>query len=127
MRLPTRFRVRTLMLVVALVALGFGAAFELRNHAKRDRLLKSESRLYEAAAWHWEQALVCRDSEGKRPYPPAARRKLFATRGAAAYLGNFRSWADESECNFYWARRLFDQADGQKMMREPLEARLLLP
>jgi hypothetical protein len=52
MRLPTRFRVRTVISVVALVALAFGIPAERMNHRRRDRLLQAAAWQLDRAAWH---------------------------------------------------------------------------
>jgi hypothetical protein len=130
MRLPTRLRVRTLMLIVALVAFGFGVTFELANRARRDRLLRVESERYERAARHWAHALHCRIAEGRKvPYRPAERLKVWPrdhTLGSVPPAG-FPSWELESQTHEYWAQRIYDEAEGARQARKAVEARLLLP
>jgi hypothetical protein len=104
MKLTTRFRVRTLMAIVASVALGFGVTFELKNHAERDRLLKVQFKIYRYAAIHQMRALECKIAEGKLPYRPAERMKLLSSDLTRGWLpgGVFPSWQVECEYHKYY-------------------------
>jgi hypothetical protein len=131
MRLTTRFRVRTMMAIIAFIALGFGVTFELKNHAERDRLLRRRDDCYRQAAIHYKRALECKLAEdAQHPYRPAERVKLSASdrvRGSFMPPGGFRSWQAEYSDHLYWGSRMYDQADGWEQNLEAVEARLLLP
>jgi hypothetical protein len=137
MKLTSRFRVRTLMALVALVALGFGVAFEVRNHAERDRLLKARLNPYRHASVHLMRALECKSAMDRQaPYRQAKRMELLSsdpTRGRLP-VGPFRSWQEEFEWHMYWGNRLFYQTQGEHVARDKyvdeiqaVEAKLLLP
>jgi hypothetical protein len=131
MKLTTRFRVRTLMALVALVAVGFGVAFEWTNHAERDRLLKLQLNRYRYAAFHQKRALECQSAEARQlPYRPAERMKLLSDDPTRGWLPgrNFRSWEEESSHHMYWGNRYFDVSQGKFADDlRAVEARLLLP
>ena len=115
MRLPTRFRVRTMMAIVAIVALGFGITFELKNHADRDRRLTLQADLYRRAAIHFKRALECKAAkETHLPYRPADRAKLLAGDLVRSPVppGGFPSWQAEMLNHEYWGARIYDQTDG---------------
>jgi hypothetical protein len=78
MTLRPRFRVRTMMAIIARIALGFGISFELKNHAERDRLLKRMAGCYREAAIHFMRAWECDGAEKvNKPYSSAERTKLW--------------------------------------------------
>ena len=63
MKLPVRFKVRTLLAIVALVAITLGGSIEWRNRRGRDRCLEREARLLKQIGWHQRQAIYCRRAE----------------------------------------------------------------
>ena len=63
MKLPIRFRVRTLLVAVALVALTLGSAIGWVNHREFDSQLELDARLFRQIAWHLRQANICRADE----------------------------------------------------------------
>ena len=130
MRLPTRFRVRTMMTIVAMVAFGFGITFELKNHAERDRLLARQADQYRQAAIHHKRALECKVAlETNQPYRPADRVKLLAGDRVRSPIppGGFPSWQAEMLYHEYWGNRIYDQADSWDKNLAVVEARLLIP
>jgi hypothetical protein len=130
MKLPTRFRVRTLMAIVALVAIGFSVAFELKNHAERDRLLRRRADGYRLAAIHRMRTLECKLAWDRQdPYSSVERAKLLAGDrvGMPIPPGGFRSWEGEMLNHQHWGDRFFDVADSLERNLEAVEARLLLP
>jgi hypothetical protein len=125
-----RFRVRAWMAIVALIALGFGVAFELKNRAERDRLLRRQADRYREAAIHHRRALECKAAEGRQlPYRPAERAKLLAADRVRTFLppGGFRSWQAEFDDHLYWGTRSLDEAKYWDQGLKAIEARLLLP
>lgn len=130
MRLPIRFRVRTVMAIIALVALGFGITFELKNDAERDRLLWRQADLYRQAAIHHKRALECKVAEEThQPYRPLDRTKLLVGDRVRRPVppGGFPSWQAEMLNHEYWGNRLCDQADGSDRDLEAVQAKLLFP
>ena len=129
MRVTYRFRVRTLMALVALVALGFGATFEWKNHAELDRLLRLQADRYRQAAIHLKRAQECNVPEdSKYPYRPAERAKLLAGDRIRSYPpGGFLSWQAERAHHLYWGGRIYDEADGWDRKLDAIEARQFLP
>jgi hypothetical protein len=131
MRLPTRLRVRTMMAIIALIALGFAVAFEYKNHAERDRLLRLQADIYRDAAIHHKRALECNIAEERQdPYRPAERAKLLASDRAPGSFtppGGFPSWEAERLHHQFWGNRIYDQADSLDPRLQAVEARLLLP
>jgi hypothetical protein len=130
MKLPTRFRVRSMMTIVALVALGCGVAFELRNRAERDRLLRHQADRYRQAAIHHKRALECKVAEDRQvPYRPAERAKDLAADRVRSSMppGGFRSWEDELGDHLYWGNRIYDEAVGSDQNLKAIEAKLFLP
>ena len=130
MRLPTRFRVRTMMAIIALIALGFGVAFELKNHADRDRVLRVRADRYRDAAIHHRRALECKLAEDRHdPYPRAEPAKLLAGDRVRMFVppGGFRSWEGEFDNQLQWGLRIHDEAQTCDQILEVIEARMLLP
>ncbi len=130
MKLPIRFRVRTIMAIIAFIALGFSVAFELKNHAERDRLLRRRAEGFRRAAIHHNRTLECKLAwDRQAPYPPAERAKLLAGDrvGIPVPPGGFRSWEAEMLNHQHWGDRFFDVADSLEPNLEAIEARLLLP
>jgi hypothetical protein len=129
MRPPTRFRVRTLMAIVALVALGFGATFEARNHALRDQALRIRGDRHREAAIHFKRALECALAiERQEPYRPAERaRELAGDRVRTLWPpGRCPSWGAELEDHRYWGYRIHDEAIGCDEHLDAIEGRLLI-
>ncbi len=129
MRRPYRFRVRTLMAIVAVVALGFGVAFELENHAERDRFLRVLSDRRREAMTHFMRAMECTLAmERSDPYHPAARATELRGDRVRTFLppGGFRSWEGELEDHRYWGMRSHDETVGCDERLEAIEARLLI-
>ncbi len=130
MRLPTRFRVRTLMALVAFVAVGFGFTFELKNHVEWDRVLRARGDRYRDAAIHFRRAMECKVAQDSQDtYRPADRAKLLAGDRVRTFLppGGFRSWGAEFEDHLYWGMRIYGEAISCDEKLEAIEARLLLP
>src|SRR3954449_8686963 len=100
MRLTTRFRVRSMMAIVAVIALGFAVTFEWKNHADRAVLLRSTAGRYRDPATHLMRALECQDAARRQlAYRPAERAKLWAADNVRGYVpvNGFRSWEEEIE------------------------------
>jgi hypothetical protein len=130
MKLKTRLRTRTLMAIVALVALGISLAFEWKNHAERDRLLSRRADGFRQAAIHHKRALECKfGEERQQPYQPAERAKLLASDRVRSSTppGGFRSWQAELLDHEHWGARMYDQAEDLDRTVQAVEARLLLP
>lgn len=114
MRPRVGMRVRTVMAITALIALGFGTTIELHRHASRDRRHNAQRRLYRIAAFHLKRALDCRSAEDRLlPYRRAERLKQLSGDPMPGTLpgGGFGSWDAEREYHVYWANRLYDQAE----------------
>jgi hypothetical protein len=119
-----------MMATVALIALGFGVTFEVRNRAERARLLRRAADRYREAAVHMMQAMECqRGAQHKLPYPRAERAKQWAADGIRPSVpaGGFNSWEHEGENHEYWGRRAYDEIDGWQERLKALESRMLLP
>jgi hypothetical protein len=133
MRLPARFRVRTLMLVVALIALAFGIPVEWMNHRRRDRCLQGACRAYERGIWHLRQAANCLRRAGTGPYPRAERLAVIDEYLGAGYSkgaalpGVLTNWSGEAEWHLYWGNRIADQGLGKAENARTFESRLLIP
>ena len=118
------------MAIVAVVALGFGVAFEWKNRVERDRLLGRQARCYRQAAIHHKRALECKDAEERQyPYRPAERARMLAADGVRGSVpsGGYRSWQAESEAHLHWGSRIYDEAEGLGEYLKAVEARLLVP
>lgn len=130
MRLIARFRVRSMMAIVVVVALGFGLAFEWKNRADRVNLLRKSATLLRDASIHRMRALECQNaSKRKLLYRPAERVKPWAADGVRGFppVNGFRSWDEEMENHCYWGDRFYDQADSWDQKLSAIESRLLLP
>jgi hypothetical protein len=130
MTLPARFKVRTLMAVIAVVAVGLGVAFEVKNHVERDRILRFRADSYRQVAIHFRRALECKHAaERLDPYPPAERARLLSGDRLRMPIppGGFKSWEHELLNHQYWGNRIFDVTDSLEPRLEAIEARLLLP
>jgi hypothetical protein len=129
MTLPARFKVRTLMAIIAVVAVGFGVAFEVKNHVERDQILRFRADNYRQVAIHFRRALECkRAAERLDPYPPAERARLLSGDGLRMQIppGGFKSWEHELLNHQYWGSRIFDVTDSLEARLEAIEARLLI-
>jgi hypothetical protein len=130
MKLTPRFRTRTMMAIIALIALGISATFELKNHAERDQLLRRQAVGFRLAAIHHKRAVECQFAEEKhQPYQPTERAKLLAIDRAQFPIppGGFRSWEHELLTHQFWGYRFYDVAESLDKNLEAVEARLLLP
>ena len=130
MRLRFRFRVRTMMALVAVLAIGISAGFEWKNRAERDRLARGRANCYREAAIHYKRAMECQLAiAAKTPYQPATRAKLLAgdrVRGFS-FPGGFLDWQGELANHLYWGQRIFDESDVWDLRVRAIEARLVLP
>ncbi len=118
------------MAIIALVALGFGAMFELKHHVERDRVLRLAVAAHRKVTIHFKRALECRNSDDRHlPYPAAERTKLLTGDGVIGLMppSGFLSWDGELNYHLYWGYRLFDQLDRFDRHLAVIEARLLLP
>ena len=119
--------VRALMAIVALVALAFGLASEIRNQVTRRRMLEMERYNREQADWNRREAEYCRQSAGTLPYPTAARRERQwenPSRGTIRFTST-TDWADEAGQHDDLAREFSESAEDEKARRSEVEARLL--
>jgi len=111
MKLPFQFRVRTLLVVIALVALTLGAAIGWINHREFDRGLEFEAMRFRQIAWHQQQANYCRAAEASGvPYSKKHRLQWFA-----AHVRLFRTlkyslpdWPTEARLHDDWASAIQD-------------------
>jgi hypothetical protein len=129
MRLRPRLRVRTLMTIIAVIALAFGITFELKNHAERDRVLRRRADCYREAAIHFRRLLECDGAnQSQTPYQSAERTKLWTSEFVLCpcMTGGFRSWESEYYQHLYWGTRIFDTTEDDRLLRA-LEAKLLIP
>jgi hypothetical protein len=128
MKLRPRFRVRTITAVIALIALGFGMTFELKNHIERDRLLKRRADCYREAALHFLRLRECdRAEKDHLPYSSSERIKLW-TRDfviSPCLAGGFGSWESEYNQHLYWGDRVFYGVEGSDRLIKAVEAKLL--
>jgi len=118
------------MAVVALVGLGFGAAFEAINHFRRDRLLRQQAKIHRYAIVHLRRAWECKEAEARAlPYRPAERAKLLQGDGAPTMMpsAGYSSWEIEGADHRYWAERFYSQGEWCVERLQGLEARLFLP
>jgi hypothetical protein len=130
MRLRPRLRVRTLMAIIAVIALAFGITFELKNHALRDRMLRRRAECYREAAIHFRRAWECDGANrSQTPYQSAERTKLWTSELVLSpcITSAFRSWESEYLQHFYWGNRIFDQIDDSDRLLRAIEAKLLIP
>ena len=132
MRVSSRFRLRTLIIVVAVVGLTFGLAIELQNRQGRDANAVAEAKDRRRAAWHRDQAALAAGAFAHgRPYSP--RQRNLDYRRAARSLdlepsgGPFPGWVAEvghhqERANFY-----AEQAELAAGRRRDFQRRLLWP
>jgi hypothetical protein len=119
-----------MMALVALVALGFGATFELKDHIERDRLLRGRADRYRETATHLMRVLECTVAADRQdPYRPAERARELSGDRVRTFLppGGFPSWQAELEDHRYWGVRIYGEAVSCDERLEAVEARLLLP
>ncbi len=129
MRLPTRIRLRTMMAIIALIAVGFGSAFELKNHIQRDLALRVPADRYREVAIHHRRALECQFAlDRHEPYHPAVRAKLRAADRVRSMMppSGFASWGAELNDHLYWGERIYGEAENCDQYLEAIEERLLL-
>ncbi len=129
MRPRYHFRVRTLMTIVAIVALSLSACFEWRNHAERDRLISRRADCYRNAAIHYKRALECQLAiAAKTPYQQGTRAKLLVGDRVRSFSlpGGFLDWQAEFRNHLYWGQRIQDEADGWDTKVKAIDARLVL-
>jgi hypothetical protein len=127
---PTRFKVRTLMIAIAGVALAFGTAFEWWNHRPRNYYLRSMLWGCERAFWHYQQWVVCKNSDGRVPYPRSQRTRVideFYGPGRSPGTFYYDGWSAEANWHLYWATRLSDQAQFHIQQLRAYQRRLLFP
>ena len=130
MRLRPRLRVRTLMAIIAVIALAFGITFELKNHAQRDQMLRRRAECYREAAIHFRRAWECDGANrSQKPYQSAERTKLWTSELVISpcITGAFRSWESEYLQHLYWGNRIFDQVEDSDRLLRAIEAKLLVP
>jgi hypothetical protein len=125
-----RPRVRTLMAIIAVIALACGITFELKNHAERDRVLRRRADCYREAAIHFRRAWECdRANRSEKPYQSAERTKLWTSELVLSpcITFAFRSWESGYLQHLYWGNRIFDQIDDLDRLLRAIEAKLLIP
>ncbi len=129
MRLRPRLRVRTLMAIIAVIALAFGITFELKNHAERDRVLRRRADRYREVAIHFRRAWQCDGARrSQKPYQSAERTKLWTSELVSPCMTvAFPSWESEYNQHVYWGQRIFDQLDNSDRLLRAIEAKLLIP
>jgi len=111
MALPIRFRVRTLIVIVAVVALGMGAVIGWVKHSEYDSDLELQTRISRQIAWHLRQANACRAAEARGlPYPKKDRAQLFANQVTIFRTLNYSlpDWPTEARLHDDWASALQD-------------------
>jgi hypothetical protein len=114
MSLTPRFRVRTMMAIIAFIAVAISVTFELKSHAERDRIVRRQADGFRLAAIHYRRALECQLAEEKhQPYGSAERAKLLVSDRAQFPIppGGFRSWVHELLTHQHWSRRYYDVAE----------------
>jgi hypothetical protein len=114
MKLPIRFRVRTILVVVGLVALVLGTAIAWVNHRELDHALEFEAMLFRQIAWHQHQANYCREAEASGlPYSRKDRLQLFAEHAKIFRSLNYSlpDWPTEARLHDDWASGLRDGAE----------------
>jgi hypothetical protein len=117
------------MAIVALVALGFGVTFEVRNHALRDQVLRARGDRHREASIHLMRALECQLAlERREPYRPAERAKELAGDRVRTFWppGRCPSWEAELEDHRYWGMRIYGEAITGDEHLDAIEARLLI-
>jgi hypothetical protein len=130
MRLRPRLRVRTLMAIIAFIALAFGITFGLKNHAERDRVLRRRADCYREAAIHFRRLWECDGANrSQKPYQSAERTKLWTSEFVLCpcMTGGFRSWESEYYQHLHWGTRIFDQVEDSDRLLRAIEAKLLIP
>ena len=119
-----KFRVRSLLALVAVVALIAAVILEIRNHSRRDLLFSKVMSYYMAANWHCREAMNCR-GQGS-PYPRAERLKENSTYYPGAIPGRVTSWGMEASFHDEWADRFGVKAETGLRQLEEIDAKLLL-
>jgi hypothetical protein len=130
MKLRPRLRVRTLMAIIAVIALAFGITFELRNHAERDRVLRRRADCYREVAIHFRRAWECDGANrSQKPYKSTERTKLWTSELVLSPCVTvaFPSWESEYLQHLYWGTRIFDQVEDSDRLLRAIEAKLLIP
>ena len=130
MRLRLRLRVRTLLAIIAVIALAFGVTFELKNHAERDRVLRRRADCFREAAIHFRRLWECDGANrGQQPHESAERTKLWTSELVLSprITGAFRSWESEYYQHLYWGTRIFDTTEDSDRLLRAIEAKLLIP
>ncbi len=124
MRLP-RFKVRSLMIAVLVVAVVIGSAMEVVKHFRRDQALRAELQATQLKldgwllyAHHRYQAEVCRRAMMDDHEPYNVTKRLSVEREAKTRFPSHQTfgntitdhggWRLEGESHQYWADRLHD-------------------
>lgn len=131
MQVPRRFSVGWLMGLVAVVALVFGLAIELRTHHEFDLAALQETMNRQRAAWHREQIALC-DRSIARGVPYGVKQRNFIRRRSAKEAGfidaeSFNDWTGERRYHDYRAGVFETEAAAWAEKRQAIQARLLLP
>jgi len=124
MKLRVRPSVRSLLALVAAVALIAAATLEIRHHSRRDLLLSKVMSYYLAATWHCREAMNCRGQSS--PYSRADRLRENTSYHPGAIPGRVTSWGMEASFHDEWAHRLGVKAETGLRQLEVVDAKLLI-
>ena len=117
-------RVRSLVMLVAAVAISLGAVLEIRNHSRRDLQFSKVMSYQMAASWHYREAMHCR-VEGT-PYPRADRVRVNGDYHPGMIPAPVTGWGAEASFHEEWAERLAERAEIGLRLLEAVDAKLLL-
>jgi hypothetical protein len=123
LKIRVRFSIRSLLALVAVVALVSAVIFEIRNHSRRDLLLSKVMSYYMAATWHCHEAMNCRGQSSL--YTRIERLKENRNYYPGAIPGQVTSWGMEASFHDEWAQRLGVKAEAHLRQLEEIDAKLL--
>jgi hypothetical protein len=123
--MTVRFRIRTLMATVALVAFALALPVELRARRERRRLASNGAYYLKVATVHDRERAVCESAAGRKPYDSIERQ---ATQVSWLYgCPNFRDWPDEAAWHASMAEECRRSATSIGREEQAVRRRLLLP
>ena len=122
MEIRSRPTVRSLLIAVAIVALGIGSTFEWRNRRARNYYARAEAHCFVHIEKHERELAYCRSQMGRAVYDARRRDENFEGRWT-----NFESWDEEAAWHDDFAKDYRRAVPELARLKQFYQRRLLLP